>query len=78
MKSYPRIDLPPSSRQAYWFSRHWLLAFSIKYGLFVGLPFLAPVLMQIGWETSARAIYFYSFLARDQYRLRFHLLRSAF
>jgi len=66
LKTYSRFQLPPSTRLTYWFSRHWLLAFSIIYGLFVGLPFLAPVLMQIGWETPARGLYFiYSFFCHQ-------------
>jgi uncharacterized membrane protein len=66
IKSDSRFHLPPSSRLTYWFSRHWLLAFSVVYGLFVGLPFLAPVFMELGWASPARAIYFiYSFLCHQ-------------
>jgi hypothetical protein len=43
-------------------SRYWLLWFSVLYGLYVGLPFLAPALMLLGAELPARMIYFiYSF-----------------
>ncbi|GAB4577441.1 MAG: hypothetical protein Fur0022_01720 [Anaerolineales bacterium] len=58
LKSISRFQLPPSTRLTYWFSRHWMLVFSVVYGLFVGLPFLAPVFMQIGWEIPGRALYF--------------------
>lgn len=34
-----------------------MLAFSLIYGLYVGLPFLAPVFMRLGWTTPARVIY---------------------
>jgi uncharacterized membrane protein len=39
------------------FSRHWLLVFNIIWGLFVGLPWLAPVFMQIGWTGAGKAVY---------------------
>lgn len=39
------------------FSRHWLLVFSILLGLYVGLPFLAPIFMQVGWTGAAGVIY---------------------
>jgi len=66
LNTHSRLHLSPSTRLAYWFSHHWLLIFSVLYGLFVGLPFLAPVLMRIGWETPARVIYFiYSFLCHQ-------------
>jgi uncharacterized membrane protein len=66
LKSVPRFQLPPSVRLTYWFSRHWMLAFSVIYGLIVGLPSLAPVFMRVGWETPGRALYFvYSFLCHQ-------------
>jgi lipopolysaccharide/colanic/teichoic acid biosynthesis glycosyltransferase len=37
--------------------RHWLLIFIALYGLFNLLPFLAPVLMKIGWSAGGNAIY---------------------
>jgi uncharacterized membrane protein len=60
------IDPPGSAahsrRWTAWFSHHWLLIACFFLGLYVGLPFLAPVFMQLGWETPAKAIYFiYSF-----------------
>jgi uncharacterized membrane protein len=43
-----------------------MLVFSLFYGLFVGLPFLAPVFMRIGWEAPGRAIYFiYTFFCHQ-------------
>jgi len=57
-----------------WFNRHWMLVFSISYGLFVGLPFLAPVFMEIGWEVPARMIYFvYGFLCHQLSQRSFFL-----
>jgi len=49
-----------------WITRHWFEAFLIVYGLWVFTPFLAPVLMQIGWTGVGRAIYFiYSFFCHQ-------------
>jgi uncharacterized membrane protein len=38
-------------------ARHWLLAFNLFVFTYVGLPFLAPVLMQVGANGPARVIY---------------------
>ena len=47
-------------------SRRWIVWFGLVGGLFVSLPFLAPILMQIGWKFPANAIYFiYSFLCHQ-------------
>ena len=47
-------------------SRHWILGVSLVLGLYVGLPFLAPVFMQIGWSGPGRVIYFiYSWLCHQ-------------
>jgi len=42
---------------AYWLSRHWLLPFSMLIGLFVGLPWVAPLFMEMGWVHAGNAIY---------------------
>jgi uncharacterized membrane protein len=39
------------------FSRHWLLAFNLFIFVYVGIPFLAPVLMRAGLTGPARIIY---------------------
>lgn len=47
-------------------SRHWFKVFIIIYGLWVWTPFLAPVLMNIGWNGAGKAIYFaYSFFCHQ-------------
>lgn len=47
-------------------SRHWLAWANLAWGLIVGLPWLAPVLMAIGATGPARVIYFvYSFLCHQ-------------
>jgi uncharacterized membrane protein len=51
-----------ANRIVLWIARHWLAIFNTAWGLYTVLPFLAPVFMQIGWETPARVIYgIYSF-----------------
>jgi uncharacterized membrane protein len=45
------------NRVLYGFSRHWLAIFNLLVLLYVGLPFLAPVLMKAGVEGPARLIY---------------------
>ena len=44
-------------RVIYWLSRHWILAFSLILGVYVGLPWLAPVLMHLGWTSAGNALY---------------------
>lgn len=63
----PREDQPLTGRQrsfvigvdraVYWFSRHWLAVFNVLVMIYVGLPILAPVLMNAGVEGPARVIY---------------------
>ncbi len=46
--------------------RHWLGLFLIVYGIWVWLPFLAPIFMHNGWEVPANALYFiYSFFCHQ-------------
>lgn len=47
-----RID-----KAVYWFSRHWLAVFNVLVLIYVGLPILAPVLMNAGVTGPARVIY---------------------
>jgi len=49
--------ISPIDRAMYWISRHYLLVFNLLVFLYVGLPFLAPVLMKAGAERPARLIY---------------------
>jgi len=44
-------------RFVYWLSRHWLALFNIFIAIYVGLPILAPVLLQAGATRPARLIY---------------------
>jgi uncharacterized membrane protein len=44
-------------RQLYRFSRHWLFFFNVVIGIYVGLPFLAPVFQHWGMPAPANLIY---------------------
>jgi uncharacterized membrane protein len=46
-----------ADRFSYWFSRHYLLVFNLFVLLYVGLPFLAPVLEKAELTTPAGVIY---------------------
>jgi uncharacterized membrane protein len=46
-----------SDRISYWISKHYLLVINLFLLLYVGLPFLAPVLMKSGANLPAKIIY---------------------
>lgn len=49
-----------------WFEAHWLSTFNVLWGIFVTLPWLAPVFMASGFTTAGRALYFiYSFFCHQ-------------
>ena len=53
-------------RLSLWISNHYLLAINLLILLYVGLPFLAPVLMKVGWTAPAGVIYKgYSFVCHN-------------
>jgi uncharacterized membrane protein len=55
-------ELVPAKQNAPIFSRHWLLFSNLLIALWVGLPWLAPVFMHLGWTSAGKIIYlFYSF-----------------
>lgn len=41
----------------YWLSKHYLAILNLVFALYVGLPFLAPALLQAGYQTPAALIY---------------------
>jgi uncharacterized membrane protein len=45
------------NRAVYWLSRHWLFASSILIAVWVGLPWVAPLFMEMGWIGAGNAIY---------------------
>lgn len=48
------------------FSKYWIVLFGLIFGVYVGMPFLAPVSMHFGWSKLGNAIYFvYSFLCHQ-------------
>lgn len=49
-----------------WVARHWLALFNTAWGIYVGAPFLAAILMHLGWTAPASVIYrIYSFLCHQ-------------
>nr|HID14322.1 DUF2085 domain-containing protein [Anaerolineae bacterium] len=46
-----------ADRFVFWLSKHWLAVFNALALLYVGLPFLAPVLMHLGAEGPAMVIH---------------------
>jgi uncharacterized membrane protein len=49
-----------------WFERHWLFTFNTAWGLFVILPWFAPMLMALGLAGPGRAVYFiYNFFCHQ-------------
>lgn len=63
-----------ANRLVYWLGRHWLLVFGLFWALYVGLPWLAPVFMELGWTGAGHAIYiFYSFQCHQMPQRSFFL-----
>jgi uncharacterized membrane protein len=46
-----------ADKAIYRLAKHWLLLANLFWGLYVGLPLLAPVLMNAGWTLPAKVIY---------------------
>ena len=47
-------------------TRKWIFWFALIFGVFVWLPFLAPIFMRAGWEGAGNAVYFiYSFFCHQ-------------
>lgn len=57
VRSQTRPNGSGLTRFFYQISLHWLAAFGIILGLYVGLPFLAPVFMHLGLNTAGQVIY---------------------
>ena len=54
------------NRAAYRVCRHWLAAVILAGGVFVALPWLAPVFMKLGWNAAGRDVYtVYSFVCHQ-------------
>ena len=62
----PHITKPFLEKSVSWISQHWIIVIGSLFGVYVFLPFLAPVLMHVGWSWLGKAIYFiYSFLCHQ-------------
>jgi uncharacterized membrane protein len=49
-----------------WVTGHWLEIFLVVYGLWNGLPWVAPIFMHVGWDGAGKALYtFYSFFCHQ-------------
>jgi len=44
-------------RSIFTLGKHWLFAFNLFLAIYVGVPFLAPVFMRLGWPVPAWVIY---------------------
>jgi uncharacterized membrane protein len=42
---------------SYWITKHYLAIFNLFLILYIGIPFLAPILKKMGWNTPAEGIY---------------------
>jgi uncharacterized membrane protein len=57
----------------------WILLFGLAYGLFIALPFFAPVFMEMGWKGAGEALYFiYSFFCHQLPERSFFLFGPKF
>lgn len=66
------------NKALHWFSRRWLFAFTIILIVFNGLPFLAPVFMEQGWEGAGNTIYLvYTVLCHQMPQRSFFLFGSS-
>lgn len=67
------------NKALYNFSRHWLLAFSGALLVLNGLPWLAPVFMELGWSWGGNAIYLlYTLLCHQMPQRSFFLFGDSF
>lgn len=60
--------LPTRSAKSFtdWLAHHWFGIFLLIYGLWVFLPFFAPLFMQLGWSGAGKTIYLiYSFFCHQ-------------
>lgn len=73
-KSDHRVKIVRATR---WMLKNWLGIFLIGYGVFWGLPFLAPILMKFGWIAPAHIIYFvYGFFCHQMAQRSYFLFGS--
>lgn len=62
------LNSPNHTKQSifHWIGTHWFETFLILYGLWIFLPYFAPIFMHRGWTGAGKIIYFiYSFLCHQ-------------
>jgi len=60
--------LAPKQKQSIfsWISNHWFETFLLIYGLWIFIPWLAPLFMKLGWTVAGNTVYFiYSFFCHQ-------------
>ena len=66
VETLPARQSTPVDSFVIWLTEHWLAIVIGLVALYAGLPWLAPVLMKLGWSAPARAIYLaYSFMCHQ-------------
>lgn len=67
MSAIPTTRAPKPKPSVFdWISNHWFETFLIIYGIWVWLPFLAPIFMKLGLTTAGNVVYFiYSFFCHQ-------------
>ncbi len=68
MSQLTRIPTRRSALHSFadWLEKYWFQVFLVVYGLWVWLPWLAPVVMHAGWNALGNGIYvFYSFICHQ-------------
>lgn len=71
------VELTGPRQLAYWMVRNWIVVFAIAIGIYIGLPFLAPLFMRFGWTGAASVIYWiYSFQCHQLPQRSFFLFGS--
>jgi uncharacterized membrane protein len=60
------FHLQPKRSIFQWIGERWFETFLLVYGLWVFVPFLAPVFMRLGWTGAGKAVYLiYSFFCHQ-------------
>jgi len=57
VNSSPTQTVNNADKTSYWISKHYLAIFNLFLLLYIGIPFLAPVFMKVGWKVPAEVIY---------------------
>ena len=70
MSRIGREAVTRGDRAIYWLSKRWLALFNVVLLLYVGVPFLAPVLMHAGLPDAANVIYRVYYPLCHQYAFR--------